>query len=84
MANGQEKARLNLESFIAWASSRSDDNFRQIVHRGILNRREIATACQFSKSALRQNPAIRKALEQLEDNLRSRGVLPALSRPKIG
>ncbi|WP_342624340.1 VPA1267 family protein [Pseudomonas alkylphenolica] len=79
MANGQQAAEQNLAAFIAWSSSKSDDDFREYVYRGVLKRSEIASECGFGKSALVQNPAIKKALEVLEDGLRERGVLPAVT-----
>jgi hypothetical protein len=48
-----------------------------MVNRGVLSRKEIAKECGFSKSALDQNPRIKVALRELEESLRTRGVLPA-------
>lgn len=79
MANGRQVAEENLAAFISWAASKSDNDFREYTHRGKLKRAEIASECGFGKSALVQNPAIRSALEILEDNLRSRGILPPLA-----
>lgn len=79
MANGRQVAEENFAAFISWAASKSDDDFREYTHRGKLKRAEIASECGFGKSALVQNPAIRSALETLEDNLRSRGTLPPLA-----
>tara|TARA_R110001583_G_scaffold66746_3_gene191484 strand:+ start:6709 stop:7140 length:432 start_codon:yes stop_codon:yes gene_type:complete len=79
MANGQQKAAENLNSFQAWVSSKSDNDFREYIFRGQLNRTEIALECCFTKSALRQNPAIKEALETLERNLRASGVLPPIN-----
>jgi len=78
MATGQEKARQNLDDFQSWVATQTDEDFKQIVFRGQLNRGEIAKAVGIGKSALRQNPAIKKALEKLEQDLRNRGVLPPL------
>lgn len=78
MANGQQAAEQNLAAFIAWASSKSDDDFREYVHRGKLKRSEIASECGFGKSALVQNPSIKNTLETLEERLRGAGVLPLL------
>lgn len=78
MASGRQVAEENLASFVAWLSSKSDDDFREYVHQGKLKRSEIAAECYFGKSALVQNPAIKSALEALEDDLRARGVLPPL------
>ncbi|WP_299664346.1 VPA1267 family protein [uncultured Psychromonas sp.] len=79
MASGQQKATENLSSFIIWQATMTDDGFRQIVFRGGLNRGEIAKACGFGKSALNQNPQIKSALKKLEDDLRTRNVLPQLT-----
>lgn len=79
MSNGQEKARQNLSAFLSWAATQTDDDFKQIVFRGQLNRGEAAKAIGIGKSALRQNPALKKALEKLEQDLRDRGVLPPLT-----
>lgn len=79
MSNGQERARQNLSAFQSWVATQTDDDFKQIVFRGQLNRGEVAKAIGIGKSALRQNPAIKTALENLEQNLRNRGVLPELT-----
>ena len=78
MASGQQIAEQNLAAFIAWSVSKSDDDFREYVHRGKLKRSEIAAECGFGKSALVQNPSIKSALEALEERLRGAGVLPPL------
>ena len=69
MASGRQVAEENLASFVAWLASKSDDDFREYVHQGKLKRSEIAAECCFGKSALVQNPAIKSALEALEDGL---------------
>ncbi|MDO2952876.1 MULTISPECIES: VPA1267 family protein [Gammaproteobacteria] len=79
MSNGQERARQNLSAFQSWAATQTDDDFKQIIFRGQLNRGEVAKAIGIGKSALRQNPAIKTALDNLEQNLRDRGVLPELT-----
>lgn len=77
MPSGQQIAEANFTQFVAWSKSKSDADFRDMVHRGKLSRTEIEAECGFAKSALRQNPRIKKALKTLEDGLRNRGVLPA-------
>lgn len=79
MANGQQVSEQNIAAFIAWSSSKSDEDFREYVHRGVLKRSEIASECGFGKSALVQNPSIKKALEDLENGLRMRNVLPTIN-----
>lgn len=81
MASGKEKAKENLDAFKVWVASKSADDFRQIVHRGGLNKREIAIECGFARSAVDQNPGIKKALIELEERLRNEGVLPLTVEP---
>lgn len=79
MANGQQKAQLNLNSFELWVATQSEDDFRQITYRGQLNRGEVAKAVGCGKSALLQNPKIRNKLHLLEVDLRKKGVLPPIN-----
>lgn len=76
MANGQQVADRNYQAFMAWAASKSDDDFKEYAYRGKLKRAEIAAECCIGKSALAQNPSIKNALRELEVDLMSRGVLP--------
>ena len=76
MANGQQLAEQNVQTFAAWVASKSDDDFRSMANRGVLSRKEVATECGFAKSALDQNPRIKAALRELEAGLRQRSVLP--------
>ncbi|AGQ93954.1 hypothetical protein M634_19150 [Vibrio parahaemolyticus O1:Kuk str. FDA_R31] len=80
MANGRQKAQENLEAFEVWKATQTDDNLKQIVFRGQLNRIEVAKGIGCGKSALSQNPALKKALKTLEDELRERDVLPPLTQ----
>ena len=79
MANGQQKAQQNIDAFIRWSATMTDDDYRQIVHRGKLNRIEVAKGVGCAKSALLQNPKLRALFEELENELRKRGVLPELT-----
>ena len=76
MANGQHKAQSNFEAFKVWKTKQTDDDFKLIIFRKQLNRTEIAKAVGCGKSALNQNPSIRKALRELENELRAKGTLP--------
>ncbi|RKF14339.1 hypothetical protein DBZ36_16920 [Alginatibacterium sediminis] len=78
-ASGQQKALQNLEAFEVWKATQTDEGFKQIVYRGQLNRVEVAKGLGCGKSALNQNPALKKALNALEDELRDKGVLPLLT-----
>jgi hypothetical protein len=79
MANGQQKAKQNLDAFQSWVATQQDEDFKQIIFRGQLSRSEVAKATGCGKSALNQNPELRQSLKQLEDDLRDRGVLPPLT-----
>lgn len=79
MASGQQKAQQNLEAFEVWQATQSDDGFKQIAFKGKLNRIEVAKGVGCGKSALNQNPTLRKALKALEDKLRDKGILPPLT-----
>lgn len=76
MASGQQIAEENVRKFVAWAASKTDSEFRSMAIRGVLSRSEIAKECGFAKSALSQNPRIRESLRDLEEKLRTRGILP--------
>lgn len=78
MSNGRQLADHNVSIFTAWMASKSDSDFRRIVHRGAISRSVIAQECGFAKSALGQNPRIKALLSELETNLRATGVLPQL------
>jgi len=79
MASGQQKAQQNLEAFKVWVATQTDDDFKQIIYRGQLNRIEVAKGVGCGKSALNQNPDLKGALKTLEDDLRDRSVLPPLT-----
>lgn len=76
MASGRQIAEQNVQTFSTWRASKTDDDYRAMTSRGILSRKEIARECGFAKSALDQNPRIKLALKELEEDLRARGVLP--------
>lgn len=71
-----ERRDTNFDSFQAWSQSKTDADFRQLEHRGKLNRVDIARECGFARSVCDQNPRVRKALADLEERLRAGGVLP--------
>ena len=78
--NGQEQAEQNFRAFETWVTTKTDADFREMVMHGRLNRGEICRECDFSRSALVQNPRIKEALRELEEQLRARRVLPELIR----
>jgi vacuolar-type H+-ATPase subunit I/STV1 len=79
MANGRQRAEQNIAAFDAWVATQSDEDFAQIIFQGNLNRMEVAKGVGCGKSALSQNPELRKRLKKLEELLRERGVLPQLT-----
>ncbi|WP_056466765.1 VPA1267 family protein [Rhizobacter sp. Root404] len=84
MANGQQVAEENVRRFTTWVASKTDDDFRSLVSRGVLSRTDIAAECGFAKSVLSQNPRVRVTLKELEVVLRERGVLPKLAIDATG
>jgi hypothetical protein len=79
MNNKLTSGEKSVQAFIAWQATMTDDDYRQIVFRGSLNRSEIAKGCGIAKAALRQNPSVKSLLDKLEKDLRERGVLPELT-----
>ena len=84
MASGRQIAEENVQTSKTWVASKTDNDFRAMVSRGVLSRKEIAKECGFAKSALDQNPRIKIALRELEATLRERGVLPPAVEPPTG
>lgn len=74
--NGQERGAEHFESFQRWAAELTDADARSMVRGGQLSRAEICKAVGCARSVLRQNPRVKQALDELEDGLRGRGVLP--------
>jgi len=79
MPNGQQLKQKNYQAFLQWIEGKTDNDFKQMVCRGLLNRVKIAQEIGFAKSVLAQNPDVRNALDKLEEDLRSKKVLP----PKV-
>lgn len=74
--SGQQLAANNLQKFLAWVNERGSANdWIDYIRNGKLNRSEIANECGFALSVVRQNPAVKKALEALEVRLLTSGVL---------
>ena len=75
MGSGAEKAKEIVRAFELWMATQTEDDYQQIIHRGNLSRGEIAKAIGCGRSALVQNPELRRQLQQLEDSLRWRCCL---------
>ncbi|UUO22052.1 hypothetical protein FGD67_01690 [Colwellia sp. M166] len=69
----------SVKLFETWRDSMSDQDYVDIIFRGKLNRKNIAEQCGFAKSVLGSNQTIKDDLKKLEDGLRERLVLPALT-----
>lgn len=82
MSSGQQIAEENYQKFLVWMNNKNDDDYRQMVFRGQLSRKEIAAECNFGKSAINQNPRIKEALISLENDLRQQGILPEIVESK--
>lgn len=74
--SGQQIAAANVQRFNDWIAERDAANdWSDYVRQGKLNRSEIAAECGFALSVIRQNPAVKTALEVLEARLLASGVL---------
>lgn len=79
MPNGQQLKVENYKKFLEWMKGKTDNDYRQLESRGLINRSEIAREIGFAKSVLAQNPDVKKALLSLEERLREKGILPPLA-----
>lgn len=68
-----------LNMFKAWEASMSDDDFTDIIYPGKLNRGQIKKLSGVSDEAIKRNSKVKAALEELEERLRNKGLLPPLS-----
>jgi hypothetical protein len=76
--NGRDIGVHNLTLFNAWVTERqAAGDWAEYIRGDKLNRSEIAAECGFALSVLRQNPAIKNSLAELEERLKSQGVITA-------
>ena len=74
----------NVKAFQEWANERDRaGDWEDYVHRGQLNRSEIAKECCFALSSFRSNAGLGRALREAEAKLESSGVF-AKSRSAHG
>jgi hypothetical protein len=78
--NGRDRSDENVATFQAWVVAKTRSELRELANGDRLNRGEIARECGFSRSVLRQNPRVRQALADLEDQLREEGVIAAVEQ----
>ena len=75
--NGQQRGQENLKAFKTWIAQREKNNdWLEYVQGVKLKRKDMAQECLMSRSAFLQNPEIKKTLQELEEDLRARGILP--------
>ena len=68
MANGQQIANENLAKFEAWIAEReAQDDKKDYVLNGKLNRTEVAKELGFGRSVWYQNPAVQKLVAKLDN-----------------
>jgi hypothetical protein len=77
----QEKGERYFELFKTWESTMSDGDFADIVYpsTGKLNRGQVKKLSGVSGEAIKNNSKVKKALDELENRLRKKGVLPPLT-----
>lgn len=74
--SAREIAAENLNLLTTWIKEReAAGDWNDYLHQGKLNRSEIAAETGIGLSAFRQNPRVREALEVLEVQLRTLGVI---------
>lgn len=74
--SGQQIAKENIAKFQSWVAERwASNDWQDYLRGGKLNRSEIAAECTFAKSVLQQNPVVKQALQDLEAQLESRGII---------
>ncbi len=81
----KERGQQYFEMFTAWRDSMTDEAFSSIVYAstGKLNKGQIKKLSGISAEALKNNKQVRAALDQLESDLRKRGVLPRLTQKTV-
>lgn len=80
--NGQQLAKANVRKFRDWITERDEaGDWQDYVRGDKLSRSDIGAECGFALAVLRQNPAVKGALETLENRLRADGVLPSVKWP---
>lgn len=83
MASGKEIAKDNVNKFEAWIAERREaKDWQDYCNRSAtkLSRKDIAAECDFAVSVLRQNPAVKGLLMDLEAELVLSGVMKSDER----
>jgi hypothetical protein len=85
--SGKQISALRVDAFQNWVSSMSDNDYLPLIINGQLNRTDIAsqcdellTECSFDRQCLTKNRNIKSLLDNLENKLRTKGILPALTK----
>ncbi len=78
MPSEKRLALVNLEKFQSWVDERyAAGDWHSYILGGQLNRTVISRECMFASSVLRQNPAVKDALDSLEKHLGETMILTA-------
>lgn len=78
-SSGVTRAQETVETFMMVMLGQRDEFYAPLIYRGRLSRKRVAELCDCGTSALNQNPRLKQLLQELEDKLRGRGLLPNLS-----
>jgi hypothetical protein len=72
---GRQGGAENVKAFHEWANERDRaGDWKDYVHRGQLNRSEVAKECCFALSSFRSNKGLGRALQEAEEKLERSGV----------
>jgi hypothetical protein len=89
--SGNDEGKLKTQQLREWIENLTtyDDNgeptydlFREYVYGKKLNRQEIKRELIFGDSTLKTNKSAKDVLKEIEDKLRSAGILPPEDEPK--
>lgn len=76
MKSGAQIGAENRLSFLDWIDHRfAASDWNEYVHGGKLNKSKIALECGFARAVFAQNPAIKKEVQILENELHNKGIL---------
>lgn len=78
--SGAEAGQTARDNFDSWMATMDGDSYRQMINlqTGKLKRGDIVKAIGCDRGAFKANGSCGPKLKKLEDDLRDRGVLPAL------
>lgn len=78
MMSAQQKKRASVKALIDWYRATGHEGLKEYIRRGQLNRSLISNELCFSRSSWGSNKRLKKALNGIEQRLRSEGILPPI------